>query len=58
MIHSHKVQVQAKLIYDDRNQNSGYLRRGWGLTRSEHKATFWAAANILCLDWGGSYENV
>lgn len=31
---------------------------GYGLTRSGHKITFWAAGNILYLDWGDGYKGV
>ena len=31
---------------------------GYGLTRSGQETTFWAAGNILYLDWGDGYKGV
>lgn len=47
----------GKLIYDKRNQNSGYV---WGyvMTGMKHKRGFWGPGNVLFLDHRGSYTGI
>ena len=48
-LHLCEVLGQAKLIYGDRNQITGCLGQGWGVTAKRHQGSFWIFLKMLSL---------